>query len=540
MENFPGSLDVLNGVSLPRSLFIFICLLFLQPGKADSEEFKVIGPELSILAIIGEEVEFSCHLSQYQDAEHMEIRWFRSQPSDVVHLYRDGQELLEEQMAQFHNRTKLLTDSFSTGTAVLQIHSLRPSDQGQYGCLFLSGNFSGKATWELEVAGLGSDPHISLEGFKEGGIQLRCSSHGWYPKPMAQWRGHQGQCLPQESEDIVQDAQDVYSVETSVVVRGRAHSNVSCSIQNPLLNQKKEFVIQIADVFLPGASRWRRSFLGTLVALPLVVALLATLALYYHRQQRRAGERLKEQDDQKLGKLTAQLGEFQVPRYPQPVLTSACTLKSSEKLQAELDWRRAECQAEWREAQQYAVDVTLDQATAHPSLQVSEDGKRVSPRAVAEAPRCALGRERFSAGRHYWEVRVGRRGRWALGACLAVGPRPGPRWLLALRDGEYFAQGPRRVALSVRVPPLRVGVLLDCDAGRLSFFDGTEGCHLFTFADSFPGPLRAYFGVRAPAGSELPEALTICPVPPGAVTGIPEELDSDTWVEPWSPAGGPC
>ena len=93
---------------------------------------------------------------------------------------------------------------------------------------------------------MGSDPHISLEGFKKGGIQMRCSSSGWYPKPQAQWRDHRGQCLPPESETITQDAQGLFSLETSVVVQEGAHSNLSCSIQNPLLFQKKEFVVQVA------------------------------------------------------------------------------------------------------------------------------------------------------------------------------------------------------------------------------------------------------------------------------------------------------
>lgn len=43
-----------------------------------------------------------------------------------------------------------------------------------------------------------------------------------------------------------------------------------------------------ADVFLPGSSPWKRAFLGTLVGLPLLLALLATLALRFFRKQRRS------------------------------------------------------------------------------------------------------------------------------------------------------------------------------------------------------------------------------------------------------------
>ncbi|XP_006106845.1 butyrophilin-like protein 9, partial [Myotis lucifugus] len=249
MVKSPVSLDWFQRVPQPSSLvFLIHLLLFLQPRESNSEEVKVIGPGESILANVGEEVEFPCHLSPYRDAEHMEILWFRSQASDVVHLYQDRRELPGRQMAQFQNRTTLIKDEILDGAVILQLQDVLPADQGSYGCRFLSrdDSFSGEAVWELEVAGMGSDPHISLEGFKKGGIQLRCSSSGWYPKPQAQWRGHLGQCLPPEFEAITQDARGLFSLETSVVVQGGAHSNVSCSIQNPVLLQKKEFVVQIA------------------------------------------------------------------------------------------------------------------------------------------------------------------------------------------------------------------------------------------------------------------------------------------------------
>ncbi|XP_069328171.1 butyrophilin-like protein 9 [Eulemur rufifrons] len=211
--------------------------------------------------------------------------------------------------------------------------------------------------------------------------------------------------------------------------------------------------------------------------------------------------------------------------------------------------------SEWRAAQKYAVDVTLDHASAHPSLEVSEDGMSVYSRGVAQGPApsdpqrfseqtCVLSRERFSAGRHYWEVHVGRRSRWFLGACLAAVPRAGPArlspacgyWVMGLWNGcEYFVLDPHRVALSLRVPPRRVGVLLDCDAGKLSFFNVSDGSHIFTFTDTFPDSLCAYFRPRAHDGSERPDPLAICPLPARG-TRVPEEDDNDTWLQPYDPS----
>uniref|UniRef100_A0A8C6WDK9 Butyrophilin-like 9 n=1 Tax=Nannospalax galili TaxID=1026970 RepID=A0A8C6WDK9_NANGA len=526
MADFSVSLGFLKQVPWCSSVFFLThLLLLLQPGEGNAEEVKVLGPGESMLALVGEVVEFPCHLSPHQDAEHMEISWFRSQASDIVYLYQERQELSNRQMPEFQNRTKFDAQEIRDGSVALHLFNIVPSDEGPYGCRFLSPDFSGEAFWELEVAGLGSDPLISLEGFKEGGIQLRCSSSGWYPKPKVQWRNHQGQCLPPESEAIIQNVQGLFSLETSVTVREGAHSNVSCSIQNPLLVQKKEFVLQIADVFLPRTSPWKKAFLGTLVTLPLLLAILTMLALQYFYKQRSSQEKLKKQGEKDL-----------------------------EKLQTELDWRRTEGQAEWRAAQQHAVDVTLDPDTAHPSLEVSADCKSASSRLRASNadpgdPRrfseqtCVLSRQHFASGRHYWEVHVGRRSRWFLGACLASAPRSETArlspasgyWVMGLWNScEYFVLDPHRVALTLRVPPRRVGVLLDCDAGKLSFFNASDGSHIFTFTDtlSASGALCAYFRPRAHDGSEHPDPLTICSLPVRGQHAL-EENDSDTWLQPY-------
>uniref|UniRef100_A0A287CUN0 Butyrophilin like 9 n=1 Tax=Ictidomys tridecemlineatus TaxID=43179 RepID=A0A287CUN0_ICTTR len=576
MEDFPVSVDFLKQVPLPSNLFFLTyLLLFLQHEEANSEEVKVIGPGESILAIVGEEVDFPCQLSPLLDAEDMEIHWFQSQPSDVVHLYKGRQELFDRQMAQFQNRTKLVTTEISSGKVVLLLRSVVPSDEGLYGCSFLSNNFSGEAIWELEVAGLGSDPHIYIEGFKEGGIQMRCTSNGWYPKPKVQWKDHQGQCLPLESEVITQDVKGLFNLETSVVVQGEAHRNMSCSIQSPLLIQKKEFVVQIAglqdsttmpaqcvyfhfnvqhfliqvdkfksnsfppdptercqgssyhtyftldsrtipagcfpDVFLPGTSPWKSAFLGTLVALPLLLALVAMLALYYlHKQQQSQGMRQARES----------------PSY-----------------------RRKEGRKEGRKAA-----ILRTNLQSHPSLEVSKDAKSVSSRPVVPiladgCPQrfteqtCVLSRERFSTGRHYWEVHVGRRSRWFLGACLATVQRSGPArlspaggyWVMGLWNScEYFVLDPHRVALTLRVPPRRVGIFLDCEAGKLSFFNVSDGSHIFTFTDTFSGALCAYFRPRAHDGGEYPNPLTICSWPARG-TCVPEENDLDCLLQPYDP-----
>uniref|UniRef100_A0A8U7NBQ9 Uncharacterized protein n=1 Tax=Corvus moneduloides TaxID=1196302 RepID=A0A8U7NBQ9_CORMO len=82
------------------------------------------------------------------------------------------------------------------------------------------------------------------------------------------------------------------------------------------------------------------------------------------------------------------------------------------------------------------TNVTLDPSTAHPNLQLSEDGKEVRgqlvPRDVPDHPErfdfepCVLARGGFASGRHFWEVEVGQGGVWALGVVRESARRRGP------------------------------------------------------------------------------------------------------------------
>ncbi|XP_045423420.1 E3 ubiquitin-protein ligase TRIM11 [Lemur catta] len=168
-------------------------------------------------------------------------------------------------------------------------------------------------------------------------------------------------------------------------------------------------------------------------------------------------------------------------------------------------------------------DVTLDPDTANPELVLSEDRRSVQRgdlrQALPDTPErfdpgpCVLGQERFSSGRHYWEVEVGDRSSWALGVCrddvnrkekgeLSAG---NGFWILVFLGSYYNC--PERAFAPLRDPPRRVGIFLDYEAGHLSFYSATDGSLLFIFPETpFSGTLRPLFSPL----SSGPIPMTIC------------------------------
>ncbi|XP_014379502.2 zinc finger protein RFP-like [Alligator sinensis] len=157
--------------------------------------------------------------------------------------------------------------------------------------------------------------------------------------------------------------------------------------------------------------------------------------------------------------------------------------------------------------QPYAkVTVTLDSDMAHPCLTVSADGRSVT-RVVTrqDLPNnperfffetCVLGCERFTSGRHCWEVEVGKAHIWAVGVAresvkrvgwISLSPEAGI-WAVRCRVGEFEAlTAPAPTRLSLPQVPNRVQVCLDCAGGQVSFLDADTESVIFTF----PPPLFA-------------------------------------------------
>ncbi|XP_004407139.1 PREDICTED: butyrophilin subfamily 1 member A1-like [Odobenus rosmarus divergens] len=444
-------------------IFIFLQLLSCGMPANGKADFSVFGPGEPVLAVLGGNVGLPCHLSLNISAKDMELQWYRDQPSQVVHLHKNGMDVKEEQMREYQGRTTFLSTGLDQGQATVRINSVTVFDNGTFHCNFKDGIMSAEARLWLMVAGLGSKPRLRVQVIQGEGVWAQCTSQGWYPEPQVEWRDFRDQLLPSETYFSASPTTGLFSVVSNVTLQDEVVGNFSCSIYSPLLQRKKMANHHLPPLFSRSSlsMAWR-----TVLPLILTVAGLAT-----------AGATCLFQKCQKDRNM-AQLEEETVYRA---------------------------------EDQHFQVSPSLDPDTASPKLALSEDGKSVRrlffdqelpdvPSRFDQDP-CVLAREKFSAGRYYWEVQVGHRKAWNVGVCLESLNRKGriPKapqhglWTLELYKKTFWALAFPRVRLYPSGPLHQVGILLDCDAGTVSFYNMGNGSLIYTFFGLSSEPLRPFF-----------------------------------------------
>ncbi|XP_037365849.1 fibronectin type III and SPRY domain-containing protein 2 [Talpa occidentalis] len=163
----------------------------------------------------------------------------------------------------------------------------------------------------------------------------------------------------------------------------------------------------------------------------------------------------------------------------------------------------------------------LNPHTCHPWLSVSEDGLTVvrerRPPAREPSPsnnrftRCVavLGDLTPVRGRHYWEVEVDERLDYTVGVAWAEAPRQEDlganaqswclRHTLASAGHKYeFLHDKMSPDIRVTVAPRKLGVLLDYDNSKLSFFNVDISQHLYTFSCQLPQCVHPCFSLEKP------------------------------------------
>ncbi|MBN3325686.1 BT1A1 protein, partial [Atractosteus spatula] len=140
--------------------------------------------------------------------------------------------------------------------------------------------------------------------------------------------------------------------------------------------------------------------------------------------------------------------------------------------------------------------VTLDPDTAHCELSLSEDGKRVrrgQRKSLSDNPHrfdhwpCVVSREAFTSGRYYWEVEVN--DDWRIGVTRESAERKGGISLFP-QQGYWMLES---FSSLLRVRPRKLGVCVDIEERKVSFYTVESRAHVYTFTDMvFPQGEKIY------------------------------------------------
>ncbi|XP_078422885.1 butyrophilin subfamily 2 member A1-like [Cetorhinus maximus] len=494
-------------------------LLLLVPSTLG--KFIVTTAREPVIVIAGEDTVLDCQLIPAEAPEEMEVRWFRKEWANVVHLYRQGEDRPELQNKDYSGRTELFHGLFGNGNVSLLLKKVTVKDGGLYTCFVVSKALDAEGTVSLKVGQVGLEPVVKMAGYQGNGIKLTCVSNDWYPEPSIKWQNGNGEELTGVLEKPKWDSRGLFKVESSLDVTDDSNNRYTCTVINTLLSKQQESNIQISDEFFPHASGWLVAFWIIFCA---VLAGFGVVFCLYRKQslQDRELKKLKMRPtiveyEALAAKLHMQ--QEQAKQEKEKLLNEI----ENEKLAAELECKKLIHLIDWEKMLRCAVSVSLDPDTANGNLNVSQDRTMVKDgggwREVTENPNrferypFVFASAGFLAGKHYWEVEVGESCNWDLGVAKESVERKGRitlndeygYWVIGCYWDKYEAKTVKKVLLTLNEKLRKIGIFLNYDEEIVSFHNADTKEHLYTFLTEFTEKVYPFF---CPWRSQEPLKIT--------------------------------
>ncbi|XP_055358395.1 butyrophilin subfamily 1 member A1-like isoform X2 [Betta splendens] len=422
----------------------------LSKAAPVSESFVVL--VLSPVSVHhGRTTTLPCWLNPPQNAEGLEVRWYRSENFDTPIILYQAQNLTASQDAQYNGRVSFgLKDATSgglkTGDVSLSLGNVTVTDAGEYTCYISSDKGYDKASISLSVIGIGAQPFLSVDWRDRDEVNVSCESAGWYPKPQLRWFD-QKQDLNPKHLDYSERSSGLMSVHSWLLVP--SSSEVSCSVEG-----------KVASVHLGSPPESAGSLAGWVAFAILLIVALAGL-LYYKRKA--LFKRLKSK------RIPAEEVDLTAPLLEVKPTTLA-------------------------EATKHYVNVTFDSEN-RPYLTIRNCKVRDAGHSFPDGSNVTCltairGKDGFSSGQHYWEVSLGKedihvglKQSWWVGVTSATSFSEQPDIPPTASNGFWFlSSSPDRVEsfqfstepkvlLPVVSRPQTLGVYLNYAGGELSFYN---------------------------------------------------------------------
>ncbi|XP_044843928.1 butyrophilin subfamily 3 member A2-like [Mauremys mutica] len=269
-------------------------ILLLVPCSL-SEEFSLAGSLHPVVEVVGQDVVLPCQLSPQAGLPSMDVQWRKAGPGFILvheYMHEGTQDLPGE---GYQTRTELFLQDFSSGNVSLKLKRVQVADTGTYHCFVRNPQWTLEATTELQVAAV-APVFIDVLGPRGQGIGLACRSAGWFPKPELQWVGKNWQNLAMEIvTNMTQNVENLYSVVSHVTVtEGEDNGDISCIVQNGLLETERQSAIHLSGDVFPHVSPWLAAF-WVLFTLVLIAAGACAYAGYTAKQKASQKKRSKEE-----------------------------------------------------------------------------------------------------------------------------------------------------------------------------------------------------------------------------------------------------
>lgn len=478
------------GLQLLRLCLLPALCTTLSSSASVSVDFTVLVPGAPISVHQGHTTTLPCWLNPPKTAEGMEVRWYRSDQFDapVLH-YRAGKIEDGSQPDAYKGRALFglrdpKSDGMKAGDVTLQLKNVTLEDAGEYTCYVSSDKDYENGKINLIVTEVGSSPVLSPVWTGDGLVNVSCESEGWYPKPWLRW-SDQKQDLTPKSLVYSNDSASLVSVRSWLLV---SSSRVSCSVG---LTDDEEKVARLHLESQIQPQEQGSSKTGWVLFSVTLIALIAVLGGMFFKHR---GKKTKSGQDQIDGDVNQKL------------------LPDADQSEALAD------------ANNYYVNVTLEETNNKYIRTKNETNGTLLRDAPCDFPdgtkvTCLTsirGTHGFSSGKHYWEVSlshtaIGVKESWWVGITNLRDNYQNPDVLPTASNGFWFLSLDKEgfklstepvVSLPVHSRPETLGVFLNQDDGKLSFYDVEDKKLIASLAAEFKGEIFPFFnpgkGDKAP------------------------------------------
>ncbi|KAL4006720.1 ataxin 1/1L [Sarotherodon galilaeus] len=463
-------------------LTLFICSCTAAPTSTN----LVVTTTPRVTVTRGREVTLPCWLTQQQNAEELEVRWYRTNRFDSPLMHYQSKTFKYEEAAYVGRVSFGLKDAASgglnSGDVSLKLLNVTTEDAGEYVCYVSSSQGYDNAPVNLLVTASGSPPFLSVVWGEDDKVNVSCESEGWYPQPVLRWSDRKQNVKPQ-SLVYKNLSSGLFLVHSWLLLSSTSEPSCSVGLSDKEVKEAKVSLGTLPKTVKPesGSSPGGWEAFGVLLVVALV---LAALGVMYYRKKVRNTQSGRDQID-------------------------GNGLSETEKLLPR-DGRLSE-------ARNHYVNVKLEDRN-NPYLMVKDNKVRDTYIEFPDGDMVTCitaikGTSGFSSGKHYWEVSLGKENTalgikqsWWVGVTSAAEiPNNSSTSFPNTSNGFWFlSSSPKRansfqfstqpeILIRLHSRPETVGVYLDRDSGELSFYNVEQKTLIGSFTATFKGEIFPLF-----------------------------------------------